>query len=176
MAWGNAAPVRFTERHDNWDFEVALREEDRCTPQGCVMARAFFPDPGQHELVIYPKMFEQEPQEQLETLVHELGHVFGLRHFFANISEQEWPAVLFGTDTRFSIMNYGADSRLTDNDKNDLVRLYQTVWSGQLAEINGTRIKLMEPFHSAGSSPEGMIATGQIQAAIQPISEHTSAG
>ena len=171
MAWGDAAPVRFTERRDNWDFEVAMREHDRCTPQGCVMARAFFPDAGQHDIAIYPKMFEQDPQEQLETLIHEVGHVFGLRHFFANISEQEWPAVLFGRDTRFSIMNYGPDSRLTDDDLGDLARLYQSVWTGQLTEINGTQIRLMQPFHSAGASPESLVAVGQIQTTIKPVGE-----
>ena len=44
-------------------------------------------------------------------------------------------------------MNYGADSELTDDDKGDLKKLYQSVWSGQLTEINGTPIKLVRPFH-----------------------------
>lgn len=169
MAWGNAAPVKFTERKDNWDFEVAIREHDRCSPKGCVLARAFFPDPGQHELIIYPKLFSQDSKEQHETLIHEIGHVFGLRHFFANIDEKEWPSVLFGKNKRFTIMNYGPNSMLTDDDKIDLAQLYQMVWSGQLTEINGTRIKLMEPFHSAGASPESVVAVGQIQTTIQPV-------
>jgi len=175
MAWGTAAPVKFTEAKDNWDFEVAIREEDRCSIRGCVLARAFFPDAGQHDIAIYPKMFSQDPQEQVETLIHELGHVFGLRHFFANISETDSPSVLFGKNSQFSIMNYGADSKLTSADRNDLARLYQLVWSGQLTEINGTKIKLMEPFHSSGASPESVVAVGQIQAAIQPVGEHASA-
>ena len=47
--------------------------------------------------------------EQVETLVHEIGHVFGLRHIFALISETEWPAEIFGKQVKFSIMNYGGD-------------------------------------------------------------------
>jgi hypothetical protein len=175
MAWGNAAPIKFAERTDAWDFEVVLREQDRCDINGCVLASAFFPDAGKHELKIYPAMFEQDRQEQLETVAHEIGHVFGLRHFFANISETEWSSVLFGKDTKFSIMNYGPDSRLTNDDKNDLVKLYQMVWSGQLSNINGTPIRLMVPFHAAGSSPESVVAVGQIETAIQPLGKHAGA-
>ena len=59
-------------------------------------------------------MFTQEPEEQVETLIHEIGHVFGLRHFFANVSETAWPSEIFGTHDTFSIMNYGRASQLTD--------------------------------------------------------------
>jgi len=146
LAWGDAAPVKFAERDDAWDFEVVVREADRCTLAGCVLASAFFPDAGRHELRIYPKLFEQPRDEQVETLVHEIGHVFGLRHFFANISETQWASQIFGEHNSFSIMNYGAQSSLTDTDRADLKRLYELVWNGELEEVNGTRIQLMEPF------------------------------
>lgn len=149
VAWGDAAPIRFTERNDAWDFEIAVRNADDCDINGCVLASAFFPDAGQHELVIYPRMFEQSRQEQVETLIHEIGHIFGLRHFFANVSEAAWPSQLFGTDSRFSIMNYGADSYLTATDRSDLRGLYQAVWSGALKEINGTPIVLFKPFSAS---------------------------
>ena len=146
MAWGDAAPVRFAERSSACDFEIVVRNADDCDLNGCVLASAFFPDQGQHDLTIYPKMFQQSRQEQVETLVHEIGHVFGLRHFFALVSESAWPAHVFGTHDRFTIMNYGADSRLTDADRSDLKALYQQVWSGAITNINGTPIKLMRPF------------------------------
>ena len=92
-------------------------------------------------------MFEQPEKEQVDTLAHELGHVFGLRHFFAQISESRWPSEIFGVHRPFTIMNYGANSELTDDDKVDLKKLYLSVWSGQLAEINGTPIQLVRPFH-----------------------------
>jgi hypothetical protein len=57
VAWGTAAPVKFKEDKDVWDFEIVMRSGDQCSPFGCVLASAFFPDPGRHELVIYPKMF-----------------------------------------------------------------------------------------------------------------------
>jgi hypothetical protein len=112
------------------------------------LASAFFPDPGQHELVIYPKMFTQSRKEQVDTLIHEIGHIFGLRHFFANVSETAWPSEVFGTHRPFTIMNYGSQSELTDDDRADLKRLYQTAWSGELTEIAGTPIRSVKPFNT----------------------------
>lgn len=149
LAWGDATPVRFSERATGTDFEIAVRNADDCNTAGCTLARSFFPDAGRHQLVIYPKMFTQPRAEQVETLVHELGHVFGLRHFFAQLSETAWPSHVFGTHNRFSIMNYGGDSKLTDADRADLKALYAQVWSGALRAINGTPIKLFKPFSSA---------------------------
>ena len=150
LAWGDAVPVKFEQADELWDFEIVVRDSDNCSPRGCTLARAFFPDAGRHELVIFPKMFAQDRQEQIETLVHELGHIFGLRHFFALVDETAFPAVLFGTHSTFSIMNYGDDSRLTDADRNDLKQLYTQAWSGQLTAINGTKIRLVTPFHASG--------------------------
>ncbi len=168
LAWGNAAPIKFAKRQDAWDFEIVVREADRCNINGCVLASAFFPDAGRHELVIYPKLFSQNRSEQVETLVHEIGHAFGLRHFFANVSETAFPSVVFGTHEPFSIMNYGNQSVLTDADKADLGRLYQSVWSGTLTQINGTPIKFVKPFHVAGAAPNVMIAAAGAPAVADP--------
>lgn len=148
MAWGDAAPVRFSQNSDAWDFEIVVRDNDRCNVNGCVLASAFFPDAGRHELVLYPKLFSQSPEEQLDTLIHEIGHIFGLRHFFALVEEKKWPAIAFGKQNAFTIMNYGAESVLTDDDRADLLRLYSAVWSGALTNINGTPIRLVRPFHA----------------------------
>ena len=113
LAWGDAAPVKFAERTDAPDFEIVMRKNNDCDANGCVLASAFFPDSGRHQLVLYPEMFAQTRAEQVETLIHEIGHVFGLRHFFANISETEWSSQIFGTHKPFSIMNYGSQSVLT---------------------------------------------------------------
>lgn len=153
LLWGDAAPVKFSQRDDAWDFEVVMRSADECKPNGCVLASAFFPDAGRHELTLYPKLFEQNHQEQLETLAHEIGHIFGLRHFFAALSESAWPSEIFGTHKPFSIMNYGDDSFMTDDDRGDLRRLYSAVWSGQLNAINGTPIKLVQPFSAVNANP-----------------------
>ena len=157
LRWGPAAPVTFSHDTDLWDFEVVLRNAPDCSPQGCVLASAFFPDAGRHELVIYPTMFEQVREEQIETLIHEFGHVFGLRHFFALVSETAWPAKIFGKHTPFSIMNYGSLSTLTETDLKDLTKLYQSAWSGKLTTINGTPIRFVSPY-SAPAGPTTPVA------------------
>jgi len=149
LAWGDGAPVKFTERKDAWDFEIVIRESDDCDINGCVLASAFFPDSGRHELVIYPRMLAESKKEQVETVAHELGHAFGLRHFFAQVSETTWASVLFGKHKPFSIMNYGPESVMTAADRSDLKLLYEKVWSGELQQINGTPIKLVRPFHAS---------------------------
>ena len=149
-AWEDACPVKFEERDQGWDFEIVVRSSPDCSAFGCVLASAFFPDAGRHKLVIYPTMFDQDEDEQIETLVHELGHVFGLRHFFANVSETQIPSEIFGTHVEFSIMNYGNESVLTDADRSDLIALYRLARSGELRAINGTPIKLMRPFSALG--------------------------
>ena len=148
-AWGDAAPIRFSEDDSGgWDFEIAIRDLDRCSPAGCTLARAFFPDQGQHDLVIYPKMFSLSAEEQMETMAHEIGHIFGLRHFFALVSETGRAAHVFGAHEPTSIMNYGHESRLTDTDRADLKRLYDMVWRGELTDINRTPIRQIRPFSS----------------------------
>jgi Metallo-peptidase family M12B Reprolysin-like len=132
-----------------------------------VLASAFFPDPGRHRLSFYPKMFSQDRDEQVETLIHEIGHIFGLRHFFAQVSETAWPSEVFGRHHKFSIMNYGGDSRLTEHDKADLKRLYQLAWAGGLTQINGTPIKFVRPFHASGDPAVSIAPAVAVQTAVQ---------
>jgi len=147
LQWGDAAPIKFSEHEDAWDFEIVIKQSDDCNNYGCTLASAFFPDGGRHQLDIYPKMFTQIRKEQIDTIIHELGHVFGLRHFFANISETRWASEIYGEHKPFSIMNYGHKSELMEYDKSDLKSLYQKVWSGELNYINGTRIVQVTPYH-----------------------------
>jgi Matrixin len=144
--WGDAVPVRFSEVSDAWDFEIVFESAPKCNPNGCVLASAFFPDTGQHDISVYPTLLDQSQDERVETLAHEFGHVFGLRHFFAKVSEQAFPVEIFGTHNKRSIMNYGKQSQMTAKDRSDLKSLYAMVWSGRLTEINGTPIRLVRPF------------------------------
>ena len=158
LEWRNAAPIKFSQSDTAWDFEIAVEEHDDCDPTGCVLASAFFPDAGRHTLKIFPKMLKQKRSEQVETLVHEIGHVFGLRHFFALELETPWPAEIFGEHKPFSIMNYGDASVLTDADRDDLRRVYELAWSGELTNINGTPIRFVRPFHMSGAKAEAKVA------------------
>jgi hypothetical protein len=163
LSWGTASPIKFTEDNDAWDFEIVMRGADQCNSAGCVLASAFFPDAGRHEFVLYPKMFNQIKKEQVDTFIHEIGHIFGLRHFFANISELSFPSEIFGVHDKFSIMNYGNLSELTENDKKDLKNLYQMAWTGALPNINGTPIRLIRSYSSLASTTEGMLILSKAQ-------------
>lgn len=158
LAWSPAVPVRFVETNQPWDFEIVVSVEDDCDAAGCTLARAFFPDAGQHDLVLRPRLFQESRKEQVETLVHELGHIFGLRHFFAKTREAAFPSEIFGEHDRFSIMNYGPDSVLTETDISDLARLYTEAWSGHLSHINGTPIRLVQPFSAFQTPAPAMVA------------------
>ncbi|KAG0365259.1 hypothetical protein BGX24_004225 [Mortierella sp. AD032] len=156
--WGDAVPVMFIENRALWDFEFVVREHKDCDQSGCVLASAFFPGGGQQKLTIYPTMFDdQSEDDQVETMAHELGHVFGLRHWFAKLEDEEsggtWRSEAFGSEHPFTIMNYGKDCRLTKTDKKDLKLLYAMAWSRELTDINGTPIVLFKPFSAHASSP-----------------------
>jgi hypothetical protein len=166
LDWGDAAPIKFSKNSDTWDFEIIVRDQEDCNINGCVLASAFFPDAGRHDLTIYPTMFDQPRQEQVETLCHEIGHIFGLRHFFAQVSENAFPSVIFGKHEKFTIMNYGEDSKMTPDDRADLKRLYEKVWAGEITKINGTPIKLVKPFHTGADSTENVVA---LAAKLQPV-------
>jgi hypothetical protein len=147
IKWDEASPIRFKEVSETPDFEVYIEKFDRCTPSGCTLANAFFPGPGHEKLFVYPKMFKQSTKEQVDSLAHEIGHIYGLRHFFASEKEKMFPSEVFGDHDPFTIMNYGTLSELTDQDKSDLATLYTSVWAGSIYEINRTPIKLFSPYH-----------------------------
>jgi hypothetical protein len=48
----------------------------------------------------------------------------------------------------------------------DLRRLYQAAWTGALTQINGTPIKLVKPFHTAGAVPAVMLAAAEAPAVV----------
>lgn len=147
--WGDSSPVQFSETNGTVDFEISI-QPDQCNAYGCTLASAFFPNSEQNTLILHPKMFQQSKFEQIETMIHELGHVFGLRHFFAQERESAWPSEVFGHHVPLSIMNYGQSSTLTEQDKIDLKKFYQLAWSGELSHLKGMPIMMYMPYTAQG--------------------------
>lgn len=150
--WGDASPVIFQEDNNQWDFDITILP-DNCNQSGCTLASAFFPNEDKNILILHPKMFEQTKKEQIETLIHEIGHIFGLRHYFAKEKESSWRSEVFGVHYPLTIMNYGNYSTLTEQDRTDLKLLYQKVWNGQLTNINGLAIKLFSSSTKVNNTP-----------------------
>jgi hypothetical protein len=150
-AWGSVAPVQFEQSVDAWDFEIYMRQRRDCQNDGCVLASAFFPSSRRERMVLYPSLLEYDEAEQLSTLVHEIGHIFGLSHFFAqtDAGEREFPSLVFGKHSRLTIMNYGSDSRLTEADRRDLARLYDAAWSADPEAEIGKKVHLLKARHAA---------------------------
>lgn len=46
VAWGNAVPVKFTQRDDAWDFEIVMQASDDCDPNGVCWQAPTFPTAG----------------------------------------------------------------------------------------------------------------------------------
>lgn len=145
--WGDAAPVQFRQSHYDWDLEIVISRYDRLNSEGRrVRADGFFPSETKNKLKFYPHFFGLTAAEQERIVLHELGHIFGLRHYFAGEAESDLPSHLFGEHRKFTIMNYGEFQKFSDADKRDLKRLYDLAWKGELTEIGGTPIELLAPF------------------------------
>lgn len=152
--WGDSSPYVLQEFDGITDFRVFIEDSDDCNSEGCVLASAFFPSDRRKSLDLYPVLFKQTREEQVETIIHELGHIKGLRHSFAQ-EEIGWPNALFGHDSPISIMNYGVNSKLTDIDKEDLKKLYQEVWDGMLERIGNMPVQLCYTRHTGHTGHTG---------------------
>src|SRR3989338_2634203 len=133
------------------DFRIVQKPSDECTASGCVLASAFFPDGGRHELNLFPILWRHGDDDDIvNTLVHEIGHIWGLRHWFALSKEPNAASFPFRHDPNNlqSIMNYGENSILTEKDKTDLREFYQYVWENRsLPGHSDKQVRLFRPFH-----------------------------
>ena len=106
------------------DFIVHAAPTNGNMSSGFVLASAFFPNADQNDFYVYPEMFTVG--DPLNTMLHEIGHIYGLRHYFFR-EEEGFPGLTFGTENEKTIMNYGKNSILTDTDKTELKALYEYV-------------------------------------------------
>ncbi|KAH6658668.1 hypothetical protein BKA67DRAFT_488290, partial [Truncatella angustata] len=96
--------------------------------KGTVLAEAFFPDEKPlNILYVYKGSFQPTMLPMLRNIfLHELGHVLGLRHEFANQEGgAEGGAVKWGKSNPDSVMSYVFPPTIQDSDKTDLVAFYE---------------------------------------------------
>lgn len=93
-------------------------------------ARSFFPDDSTGELPVY-NLALSNAAHLANILAHEVGHILGLRHEFADEYHPEgriFPCVLLGKKNPRSIMNYYKDPgqlKVSEQDLRGLKELYE---------------------------------------------------
>lgn len=90
---------------------------------GTTLARAFFPNADNlNTLFVYKKAFEPGfINYMVNVFLHELGHVLGLRHEFA---DQEGGAVQWGPRNPLSVMSYNFPPQIQPSDIRDTKSFY----------------------------------------------------
>ncbi|KAI0469022.1 hypothetical protein F4859DRAFT_488262 [Xylaria cf. heliscus] len=88
-----------------------------------VYAEAFFPQAGPGTLFVYKLALETANGDYLANfLAHEIGHILGLRHIFAE-EDREPRSLLWGSRNESSIMNRFADLSLYSVQEQDRTEL-----------------------------------------------------
>ncbi|KAH0542210.1 hypothetical protein FGG08_003332 [Glutinoglossum americanum] len=98
--------------------------------QGTVLAESFFPNEEPLNTVfVYQGAFQPGSKNiQKEIFLHELGHILGLRHEFADRpfrgNPTEGGAIAFGERNEFSVMSYNFPPTIQESDKRDTRAFY----------------------------------------------------
>ncbi|KAL7927229.1 hypothetical protein ACQKWADRAFT_279884 [Trichoderma austrokoningii] len=117
--------IRFERVKRDEEATFAIKycfEPDNCRPD--VYARAFFPKTSRGELLVYQLALEPANVDFLANiLAHELGHVLGLSHEFADQTSFLW-----GKNNDRSVMNYFSDLnqlQVGQQDREELTSYYE---------------------------------------------------
>jgi hypothetical protein len=139
MKW-NAADIgmRFQWVNRLEDCAFVLRYTRR---SGGTIARAFFPNTNDVNVMrVYALAFTDKYVRYLDAVFeHEVGHVIGLRHEFAD--EEGAGAVLFGPRNPDSVMSYNFPMRIQETD----VTWVRNLYDYKETHIGGVEVKRHEP-------------------------------
>lgn len=129
----------YTEVFNDACFQVAYGGD-----QNNVLASAFFPDDYNNPLntlYVYKRQFDDDQKTYVtNTMAHELGHVLGLRHEFAQEGIPGWlqpedslrgpESVIYGTRNEKSVMAYYVGQQIQQSDVDDIRSAYDKLLPG----------------------------------------------
>ncbi|KAL7939084.1 hypothetical protein V8C35DRAFT_285658 [Trichoderma chlorosporum] len=172
----NDVSFKQVDRNDLATFAVTYDTRDYRGYRRKVYASAFFPNEKCRELIIYPRSCK-EPDFLANILAHEIGHILGLRHEFADtdLEELKIPSVALGDQSPESIMNRHStrEYKVTDRDWKDLRDLYalESEYNGwSVVDIDPDKSKIHFPFSgSSSASSANSIATEIAHLPTSPV-------
>jgi hypothetical protein len=119
-----------TTDRDSANFYLVYKVNSRF--EEGVLAQAFFPHEVDQDVIVYSYAFEGQNKSILkEIFLHEIGHIFGLRHEFAIEGDNDGHeaegegAKLFMEKNEYSVMSYKFPPRLQDSDRTQTVEFYK---------------------------------------------------
>lgn len=114
--------VQTTEKKEA-NFNLAYRGNPPGRPR--TLARGFFPHQADRDIVVFKYGMDPSNASRLKNVfLHELGHVFGLRHEFA-IEKEQQGAKLFMTANKDSVMEYNKVPMIQETDKEGIREFYK---------------------------------------------------
>ena len=110
-----------------------LSYTDPNDPKNTTLARAFFPNQADQDVLVYKWAFDPRNQGILKNVfLHELGHVLGLRHEFAitgdpdkRLKAEGAGARQFGLANYYSVMSYNFPPNIQQSDIDGLREFYK---------------------------------------------------
>ncbi len=136
---GGVIKFNYVERFDEACFQVRYGGDN-----GGVLASAFFPDQYNepiNTLFVYKRQYDKDQYAFMaNTMAHELGHVLGLRHEFAQEGIPGWlepedefrgaESVIYGTRNPKSVMSYYEGQTIQQSDVDDVITAYNQLENG----------------------------------------------
>ncbi|RGP78860.1 matrix metallo ase-11 [Fusarium longipes] len=114
--------LQTTNMHEA-NFNLVYRKNSRSDPD--TLGRGFFPNIGDSDIIVFSYAMQPTERYRLKNVfLHELGHVFGLRHEFA-IAEEGLGAKQFMMKNPLSVMDYNDQPMVQDSDRQGLRAFYK---------------------------------------------------
>ncbi|KAL7939077.1 hypothetical protein V8C35DRAFT_180 [Trichoderma chlorosporum] len=143
--WQADSFVRFkqVDRADHATFAVTYESGD-----GGAYARSFFPNESRgagRKLVVFAKTL-QVRDCLVNILAHEVGHILGFRHEFAQVDKKErkYRSALIGEEDAQSVMNYFEHPSQLQVQKRDIEGL-RTLYGSDRTEYEGMPVRDIDP-------------------------------